>query len=102
MTAFFVFFKYLCVKYVKHFFQLKYISKSKLPKKGSAREEMTMSLLRKFTDKLRSVPVLILLLFADFLVKRILRLFSTYINLFYITFGCKQRPLLFPKNYITL
>ena len=33
-----------------------YKSKAKLPKKGSAREEMTLALLSKFTNKLRSVP----------------------------------------------
>ena len=33
-----------------------YKSKSKVPKKGSAREEMTLALLSKFTNKLRSVP----------------------------------------------
>ena len=34
---------------------MKYKSK-KVPKKGSAREEMTLALLNKFTSKLRSVP----------------------------------------------
>jgi hypothetical protein len=33
-----------------------YKSKSKVPKKGSAREEMTLAILSKFTNKLRSVP----------------------------------------------
>ena len=37
-------------------FQLMYKSKAKVPKKGSAREEMTLALLSKFTNKLRSVP----------------------------------------------
>jgi peptidyl-prolyl cis-trans isomerase SDCCAG10 len=36
-------------------FQMKYKSK-KVAKKGSAREEMTLALLSKFTSKLRSVP----------------------------------------------
>jgi len=31
-------------------------NKTKIPKKGSAREEMTLALLNKFTNKLRSVP----------------------------------------------
>jgi len=35
---------------------MKYASKGKIPKKGSAREEMTLALLNKFTSKLRSVP----------------------------------------------
>lgn len=39
------------------YFQSKYsqIAKSKVPKKGSAREAMTLELLSKFTSKLRSV-----------------------------------------------
>ena len=37
-------------------FQMMYKNKTKIPKKGSSREEMTLALLNKFTSKLRSVP----------------------------------------------